>query len=192
MAEASAPRPLTVRVRRVALRTAVGLGTGAVLIVVFLRLVNIGAVARHLAHLNVGLALLCGVAFLGAFVVRALRWRCLLTPTCRVSIRRAVAIYQVAIFINWLLPVRGGELVKCLLLRRSDGVPISRSLNPDWPELAMRLRGKIIQIDTHKYPYLLRAIGTAAISCRADLRPVGTSGLCPSSRDGPREHLSGE
>jgi uncharacterized protein (TIRG00374 family) len=125
--EASVPRPLTVRVRRIVLRTAVGLGAGAVLIVVFLRLVNIGAVARHLAHLNVGLALLCGVAFLAAFVVRALRWRCLLVPTCRVSVRRAVAIYQVAIFINWLLPVRGGELVKCLLLRRSDGVPISRS-----------------------------------------------------------------
>ena len=127
MAEASVPVPLARRVRRIALRTAVGLGSGAVLIVVFLRLVNIGAVARHLAHLNVGLALLCGAAFLGAFVVRALRWRCLLIPTCRVSRRRAVAIYQVAIFVNWLLPVRGGELVKCLLLRRSDGVPISRS-----------------------------------------------------------------
>lgn len=128
MEVASVRRPLTRRVRTFAVRTALGLAAGGILTVVFLRLVNIGAVSRHLSHLNVGLALLCGAAFLGAFVVRALRWRCLLMPTCRVSVRRAVAIYQVAIFINWLLPIRGGELVKCLLLRRSDGVPIGRSL----------------------------------------------------------------
>jgi uncharacterized protein (TIRG00374 family) len=45
-----------------------------------------------------------------------------------VSVRRAVAIYQVATFLNWLLPIRGGELAKSLLLRRSDGIPVSRSL----------------------------------------------------------------
>jgi uncharacterized protein (TIRG00374 family) len=59
--------------------------------------------------------------------VRALRWRWLLAPH-RVSVLRVVAIYQVAIFVNWLLPVRGGELLKCLLLRRLDAIPLSRSL----------------------------------------------------------------
>jgi uncharacterized protein (TIRG00374 family) len=34
----------------------------------------------------------------------------------------------VATFVNWLLPVRGGEVVKCLMLRRSNGIPVSRSL----------------------------------------------------------------
>ena len=46
---------------------------------------------------------------------------------------RAVAIYQVATFVNWLLPVRGGELVKSLLLRRLDAIPVSESL----PTVAM-------------------------------------------------------
>src|ERR671926_955506 len=76
---------------------------------------------------GVGTALVCGVPFLGAYVVRAMRWRCLLKP-CEVSIPRAVAIYQVATFINWLLPIRGGELAKSLLLRRLNGIPVSRSL----------------------------------------------------------------
>ena len=86
-----------------------------------------GAVYQRLEHLNIGIALLCGATFLAAYVVRALRWRCLLTPS-RVSIRRAVAIYQIAIFLNWLLPVRGGEIAMSLLLRRSDGIPVSESL----------------------------------------------------------------
>jgi uncharacterized protein (TIRG00374 family) len=115
------------RVRTAALRTAAGLAIGAALVIAFLRLVNVGAVYKQLQQLSAGYAIGCGAAFLSAYVVRALRWRCLLRP-CRVSIRRAAAIYQVAIFLNWLLPIRGGEVAMSLLLRHSTGIPVSRSL----------------------------------------------------------------
>jgi uncharacterized protein (TIRG00374 family) len=124
---ASTPRLPLARVRALALRTAVGLCAGALLLVAFLRLMNVNAVLARLEHLSIGAALLCGLPFLAAYVVRALRWRLLLRPY-EVSVPRAVAIYQVATFVNWLLPVRGGELVKCLLVRRSNGIPVSRSL----------------------------------------------------------------
>jgi uncharacterized protein (TIRG00374 family) len=124
---ASASRTFGPRALGVALRAAIGLCVGAVLLVAFLQLVNVSAVLARLQHLNVALALLCGVPFLGAYAVRAMRWRCLLRPY-EVSIPRAVAIYQVATFLNWLLPIRGGELAKPLLLRRTDGIPVSRSL----------------------------------------------------------------
>jgi uncharacterized membrane protein YbhN (UPF0104 family) len=123
----TAPRRRAARVRTVALRAAAGLAAGAVLVAAFLRLVNLGTVYQRLTHLRPGVALLCGAIFLAAYVVRAMRWRCLLRPR-RVSIRRAAAIYQIAIFLNWLLPVRGGEVGMSLLLRRSDGVPVSESL----------------------------------------------------------------
>jgi uncharacterized protein (TIRG00374 family) len=123
----SLPRPPLARARSVAVRAALGIFTGAILVVAFLRLVNVGAVYHRLAHLKLGFALLCGVAFLGAYVVRAARWRWLLKP-CEVSLGRVIAIYQVATFLNWLLPIRGGELAKSLLLRRTDGIAVSRSL----------------------------------------------------------------
>jgi uncharacterized protein (TIRG00374 family) len=124
---ASIPRVRSARIRALALRTAVGLCAGAILIVTFLRLVDVSAVYHRLAHLSIGSALACGIAFLGAYVVRAMRWRCLLRP-CEVSVGRAVGIYQVATFLNWMLPIRAGELAKSLLLRRSNGIQISRSL----------------------------------------------------------------
>jgi uncharacterized protein (TIRG00374 family) len=124
---ASARPVRAARIPTAALRTALGLVAGAVLAYTFVRLVDFGAVLKRLQHLDVGLALLCGVAFLGAYVVRAMRWRRLLAP-CDVSRRRAAAVYQVATFVNWLLPVRAGELVKSLLLRRSNGIEVSRSL----------------------------------------------------------------
>jgi len=124
---ASIPHERVTRVWSAALRTTAGVLVGAVLVAAFLRLVDVSAVYQRLAHLHVAPALLCGVAFLGAYVVRAMRWRCLLRPA-QVSVRNVVAIYQVATFFNWLLPIRGGELAKCLLLRHTDAIPVSRSL----------------------------------------------------------------
>jgi uncharacterized protein (TIRG00374 family) len=124
---ASQTRGRAVRVRAVAVRVTIGLIAAAVLVAAFLRLVSMGTVTHRLAHLNLGIALLCAVTFLAAYVVRAMRWRCLLTPD-RVSIRRAVAIYQIAIFLNWLLPIRGGEVAMSLLLRHTDGIPVNKSL----------------------------------------------------------------
>jgi uncharacterized protein (TIRG00374 family) len=106
---------------------AVGLAVGGALIVAFLHLLNVNAVYQRLQHLSISYALMCGAVFLSAYVVRAVRWRCLLRP-CRVSLRRTIAIYQVGIFLNWLLPIRGGEIAMSLLLRRSDGITVSRSL----------------------------------------------------------------
>src|SRR5580704_17885884 len=97
----SLPGARVARVRAAALRTTAGLVIGAALVLAFLRLVSVGAVAQRLQHLSIGYAVACGAAFLSAYVVRAMRWRCLLRP-CQVAIRRAVAIYQVAIFLNWL------------------------------------------------------------------------------------------
>ena len=122
----SLPRPSVARARGLAGRVAVGVLLGGVLIAAFLMLVNVGAVLHRLAHLKLGFALLCGAAFLGAYAVRALRWRSLLKP-CQVSISRAIAIYQVATFLNWLLPIRGGELAKSVMLRRTNGIAMSRS-----------------------------------------------------------------
>jgi uncharacterized protein (TIRG00374 family) len=124
---------LRARLRRgdgMALRMAVGLFAAGMLLLMFARLVNLGTVWMHLKHLDIGLALLCGMVFLSAYVIRALRWRCFLTASGHdTGVVRVVMIYQVALFVNWLLPVRGGELAKSLLLRRLDSIPISESLS---------------------------------------------------------------
>ena len=140
---AAAARGRTGRARAVAVRSGIGLAVGAVLVVTFLKLVNASSVYQRLEHLNLGVALLCGATFLAAYVVRAVRWRTLLLPN-RVTLRRAVAIYQIAIFLNWLLPVRGGEIAMSLLLRRTDGVPVSESLPAVGMDKAMDMVPSVI------------------------------------------------
>ena len=57
----------------------------------------------------------------------ALRWRVFLAPD-RIPAGRIIGIYYIATFLNWLLPFQGGEVAKCLILRRTDGIVVSRSL----------------------------------------------------------------
>jgi uncharacterized protein (TIRG00374 family) len=82
---------------------------------------------------GIALALLAGVAFLLAFSIRGVRWKLFLNPVGKVSTFRAIQLFMVGIFLNFLLPIRGGEVAKSLMLKRVSNIPISKSL----PTVAM-------------------------------------------------------
>ena len=113
--------------RALFVRIGIGLGIGAVLGLIFLQLIDFRSVSHRLEHLNPGFALLCGTAFLSAYAVRALRWRWFLAPD-KIAATTAIRVYFIATFLNWALPVQGGELAKSLILRRTSGIPVNRSL----------------------------------------------------------------
>jgi uncharacterized protein (TIRG00374 family) len=79
------------------------------------------------------LALLSGVAFLTAFSIRGVRWKLFLNPVGKVSTFKAIQLFLVGIFLNFLLPIRGGEVAKSLMLKRIANIPVSQSL----PTVAM-------------------------------------------------------
>ena len=82
---------------------------------------------------GIALALLSGVAFLLAFSVRGVRWKLFLNPVGKVSTFKAIQLFLVGIFLNFLLPIRGGEVAKSLMLKRIANIPVSKSL----PTVAM-------------------------------------------------------
>src|SRR6266849_7160530 len=79
------------------------------------------------------LALLSGLAFLLAFSIRGVRWKLFLNPVGKVSTFKAIQLFLVGIFLNFLLPIRGGEVAKSLMLKRIANIPVSKSL----PTVAM-------------------------------------------------------
>ncbi|MEO8971798.1 MAG: lysylphosphatidylglycerol synthase transmembrane domain-containing protein [Ktedonobacteraceae bacterium] len=78
-------------------------------------------------------ALLAAASFIAAFSIRGARWRLFLSRICDISTFKSIQIFWVAVFLNFLLPVQGGELGKSLILKRIKRVPISQSL----PTVAM-------------------------------------------------------
>jgi len=74
------------------------------------------------------LALLASLAFVLAFSMRALRWKVLLHPVGKVRALTVLQLFLIGVFLNFLLPIRAGELAKSLVLKRKTGIALSQSL----------------------------------------------------------------
>jgi uncharacterized protein (TIRG00374 family) len=115
-----------------------GLLVGIGMLYLVTKFVDIRATA-HVLQQNlttprgITLALLSGVAFLAAFSIRGMRWKLFLNPIGHISTFKAIQLFLVGIFLNFLLPIRGGEVAKSLMLKRIANIPVSQSL----PTVAM-------------------------------------------------------
>ncbi len=112
---------------------AIGLLTGAGLLLLVSRFVCI-AKTFHVVQQNLTtprgmvLALLSGVAFLLAFSLRGIRWKLFLSPISAISAGKVIQLFLVSVFLNFLIPIGGGDLAKTLMLKRLVALPVSRSL----------------------------------------------------------------
>src|SRR5215469_5998025 len=119
-------------------KVTIGLLIGIGLLLLVSRFVNI-PITMHILQQNlttssgIALALLAGACFLTAWSIRGIRWKLFLHPVGKVSTFQAIALYQVGVFLNFLLPIRGGEVAKCFILKRSSNIAVSQSL----PTVAM-------------------------------------------------------
>jgi uncharacterized protein (TIRG00374 family) len=67
------------------------------------------------------------VYFVGIWL-RAIRWRLLMLPFADVPISRLAGVILIGFTVNNVLPLRLGEIVRTVCLRRSNGVPIPATL----------------------------------------------------------------
>ena len=116
----------------------IGLLIGIVLLFLVSRIVNIVAsfdiVVKNLTTPHgIVLALLSGVVFLLAYSLRGLRWKLFLGSITTIKASTAIRVYLIGVFVNFLFSLSSGEIAKTLILKRSAGTPISRSL----PTVAM-------------------------------------------------------
>lgn len=121
-----------------ALKISFGLASGIGLLLLITKFVDIpttmSVLRQNLATpRGITCALLSGLAFLCAFSIRGIRWKLFLNPVGRISTFKAIQLFLVGIFLNFLLPIRGGEVAKSLMLKRIAAIPISQSL----PTVAM-------------------------------------------------------
>lgn len=115
------------------LRTAIGLLIGILMLALVLSFINLSDTLRTLQKelstpRGIFFACLASLSFMLAFVFRALRWRLFLNPVKQVSRIKVVQLFLVGVFLNFLLPIRIGELAKCLVLKRTEKIDIGRSL----------------------------------------------------------------
>ena len=88
---------------------------------------NLHRIWFEIQHMNwrwVALAILADVF---VYLLHGWRWKLLLAPVQAVRFAHSVEAIYVGLFANEVLPLRAGELIRCFLLSKSAGLPLSVS-----------------------------------------------------------------
>ncbi len=97
---------------------AVSLGAGYL----FYRMVDWGQMVQALAHMDPWYLLPCLVLYLMSYAARAVRWHYLMRPVARVPFMPLFSAVMIGFLGNNLLPAHLGEVVRAVVLGRSQGV----------------------------------------------------------------------
>lgn len=102
---------------------------GVVISLFFLRLaftnLHVDEVWSAIQQVSVGWLLLAMVVFIISVIIIALRWQFLLRSIKSISLHRLTQLVMIGYMGNNIYPFRTGEILRVVLLRRSDGVPIT-------------------------------------------------------------------
>jgi len=110
------------------MKVALALAGGIALLAIWLVIVDERQVMHRLARLDLrwlgGFTLL----WLGAAFLRSLRWRTILARVAPVRPGETFAGFMACMLVNFLIPLRVGEVVAGLALKRRRGIPFAQSL----------------------------------------------------------------
>jgi uncharacterized protein (TIRG00374 family) len=114
-------------IRRTALLIAQTL-LGAALLAAWLWFVDLEAIGRILGQARWPLVVLTAALWIGSGAMRALRWRTVIRPIARVPVLDLWLISLAANLVNFVVPLRTGEVARSLFLRQRRQVPFAASL----------------------------------------------------------------
>ena len=101
---------------------------GAVLLIAWLRVVDLEEVGQALGQARWGLvAVAAGLSVLSTFL-RSLRWRLVLHPVAQPPFLDLVMIVLAANLVNFVVPLRTGEVARSVFLKQRQGTSVAASL----------------------------------------------------------------
>ncbi len=105
-----------------------GLNISAIFLWLAFRKVDFTLVWQQLRTANLAYVALGIVAYFLALFIRTWRWKVLLLPMKRISLLRLFPVLSAGYMANNIYPARAGDLLRTVLLRKKEEVPISASL----------------------------------------------------------------
>jgi uncharacterized protein (TIRG00374 family) len=109
-------------------KLAIALVIGLVLLAISLWGIDFGEMRGHMARARPIWIVFAGALYLLAYVVRSLRWRLILSPVEKITVGESFSMMMAGYFLNYVIPIRAGEVAKSFFLKRLRGVPIATSL----------------------------------------------------------------
>ena len=105
-----------------------GIVLGAIFFIAWIRIVDWQEFLNYFREFNLKMVLIFSIFYLFAYFLRSLRWRIILKPIYRMGIMESFSIFMSGMLINYIIPIRAGEIAKSVILKTRENVKISDSL----------------------------------------------------------------
>lgn len=109
-------------------KVALAMTAGLVLLAGWLSAVDRTEILARLSTIDLRYMGLFAILWASAAFLRSLRWRVILSKMQAVPPLESFALFMSCMFVNFLIPLRLGEAVAGLALKRNRGVPFAKSL----------------------------------------------------------------
>lgn len=109
-------------------RLLIGAGVSVLLLFLVVRNIEVGKIALALRGADYSYLLLANLIRLGAFGLRAARWKILLRPVKDLRARILLPRVLIGYFGNYFLPAQSGELLRAFVLARGESLQTSAVL----------------------------------------------------------------
>ena len=106
----------------------IGIALGIIFLILWLKIVDWQEFFHYFSVFNLKYALFFSFFYIFAYFLRSLRWRLILFPIKQLSVGSTFMIFMNGLLINYLIPIRAGEIAKSVVLKMKYDVRISRSL----------------------------------------------------------------
>ncbi|MEX2264145.1 MAG: lysylphosphatidylglycerol synthase transmembrane domain-containing protein [Bryobacteraceae bacterium] len=90
--------------------------------------VDIGQILNDFASLDWRYVTIAVIFDLGVYVCHGWRWSIVLQPVARTSVWRSIQAVYIGLFVNEVLPLRPGELIRCYLASHWNRITLSLAL----------------------------------------------------------------
>ncbi len=97
---------------------------GLALVFLWLRSIDVNAVLANIRRVKPNLVAFAAISYLSAYFIRSWRWNLLLKKQASISLGRTFLYSMGGNWVNYLIPIRAGEVVKAWFVKRNHGVPL--------------------------------------------------------------------
>lgn len=101
---------------------------GLLFLSIWIKMVNWNEFIDFFQDFNLWYVVLFSGFYILAYVIRSIRWQLILQPVERIKYGESFFIFMTGLLINYLIPVRAGELTKSFILKIRRDVPVAKSL----------------------------------------------------------------
>jgi len=106
----------------------VGIALGAVFLIAWIRIVDWQEFISYFHEFDLKMVLIFSSFYLLAYFLRSLRWRIIFKPIYKMGVWESLSIFMSGMLINYIIPIRAGEIAKSVILKSKKNVKIAESL----------------------------------------------------------------